>query len=231
MKDEPRVSVIIPVYNGEAYLAEALDSILGQTRPPQEIIVVDDGSSDGTSAVAQGFGPPVRTLHQENGGAPVARNTGVVAATGDFLSFLDSDDLWLPEKLERQLAAFAADPSLDVVFGHTRQFLCPRMTSRSVSPEAINLLPMPAPLPSALLIRRTAFFRVGLFAPELRIGDCPDWYARAREAGLKERMAPEVVFLRRIHDNNLGRRERDQRGGYVRAMKAALDRRRQQAKG
>lgn len=88
-----------------------------------------------------------------------------MAATGNYLSFLDSDDLWMPDKLERQLDCFAADPSLDVVFGHARQFLCPRMTGRPVALAPVNLEPMPTQLPSAILVRRTAFFRVGLFVP------------------------------------------------------------------
>jgi len=227
---EPTVSVIIPVYNGEPYLAEAINSALQQTLSPEEIIVVDDGSLDDTRKIASSFASRIRYFFQENAGAAAARNTGVMAATGNYLSFLDSDDLWMPDKLERQLDCFAADPSLDVVFGHARQFICPRMTGRPEALAPVNLEPMPTQMPSAIFVRRTAFFRVGLFRTDLKIADCIDWYARARDAGLKERMLPEVVFLRRIHDSNLGRTQRDQRGGYVRAIKAALDRRRTKTK-
>lgn len=220
------VSVIIPAYNSERYLAEAIASALQQTVPPAEVIVVDDGSTDSTRQVALGFGSAVRYLFQANGGSARARNAGAAVAGGDLLAFLDSDDVWLPDKLERQLACFAADPELELVFGHARQFLCPRVAGQPGVPTAVNEAPAPAQLPSAMLVRRRTFERVGPFAPELRIGDCVDWYARSREAGVKDLMLPAVVFRRRVHDRNLGRTQKDRRSDYVRALKAKLDRQR-----
>lgn len=220
------VSVVIPAYNSERYLGEAIDSCLQQSHPPNEVIVVDDGSTDGTREVALGFGSSVRYIFQENGGSARARNSGATAAGGEFLAFLDSDDLWLPDKLERQLACFETDPELDLVFGHARQFICPLVAGQPGIPSTVSDLPLPAQVPSAMLARRRAFDRVGLFAPELRIGDCLDWYARARDAGLKDLMLPAVLFHRRIHDRNLGRTQKDRRSDYVRALKANLDRRR-----
>jgi len=108
-------SVIIPCYNRAEMLREAIQSALDQTCPPLEVIVVDDGSTDNSAAVAKSFGPPVRTLRQANAGAAAARNAALDVAKGEFVAFLDSDDLWKPEKLEVQLAAFEARPHLSLV--------------------------------------------------------------------------------------------------------------------
>src|SRR5215203_2881736 len=111
------VSAIIPVYNSERYLAEAIESVLVQTYPSHEIIVVDDGSIDGSAQVAKRFGSAVRYVFQRQAGVGAARNHGVELAEGRFFAFLDADDLWTKDKLQLQLAAFAADPELEAVFG------------------------------------------------------------------------------------------------------------------
>ncbi len=109
------VSVIIPCYNGAAFLSETLKSALGQTMPPMEIIVIDDGSTDDSAAIAEAAGVQVRVIRQSNQGESVARNRGIDEAKGEWIAFLDADDLWLPHKLERQLAV--ADP--DTIAVHT----------------------------------------------------------------------------------------------------------------
>ena len=114
------VSVLIPCYNREGSLPAAVESALVQTAPPEEVVVVDDGSTDGSAAVAEGFGPPVRVVRQANGGAAAARNRGLDECRGEWVAFLDSDDVWAPDKLERQLAAAAAAPDADLVFCDTR---------------------------------------------------------------------------------------------------------------
>ncbi|MGQ9503351.1 MAG: glycosyltransferase family 2 protein [Thermogutta sp.] len=103
----PRISVVIPVFNGERFLAEAIRSALAQTLPPYEILVVDDGSTDESAELAESFGPPVRVLREENRGEAAARNCGIEAARGDWIAFLDCDDVWKPEKLALQAAFFA----------------------------------------------------------------------------------------------------------------------------
>ena len=102
---EPTVSVIIPCYNGAAFLPETLQSVLDQTHPPLEVLVIDDGSTDRSVEIAASFGPPVRSISQKNQGESVARNRGLTEARGEWVAFLDADDLWQPSKLERQLAA------------------------------------------------------------------------------------------------------------------------------
>src|SRR2546422_627426 len=112
----PLVSVVIPVYNGEQYLADAIQSVLDQTYPNFEAIVVDDGSTDGSAAVAKRVGEAIRYVHQANGGVSKARNTGIAAARGTYLAFLDQDDLWLPDKLAAQVAYLDSHPEIGAVY-------------------------------------------------------------------------------------------------------------------
>jgi glycosyltransferase involved in cell wall biosynthesis len=110
----PVVSVVIPAFNAARYLGEALDSVFGQTLTDLELVVVDDGSTDETPQVVQGYGSRVRYVRQPNAGVASARNRGVAESSGRYVAFLDADDVWLPGKLERQLEALAARPSARV---------------------------------------------------------------------------------------------------------------------
>src|SRR5437867_2556724 len=112
----PCVSVVIPVYNGERYLADAIQSVLDQTYENFEVIVVDDGSTDESAAVAKRFGEAIRYVHQANGGVSKARNTGIAEARGVYLAFLDQDDLWLPDKLSVQVAYLDSHPEVGAVY-------------------------------------------------------------------------------------------------------------------
>lgn len=222
----PPISVMIGVYNGAAYLAEAIESVLGQTYRPLELIVVDDGSDDGSGDVAGRF-PEVHCVRQERGGNGAARNTAVRRATSDFFAFLDADDRFAPGKLERQMAALRADPELDMVFGHVREFVSPelgdevRRSIRAPAPE-----PLPWTAPNLMLIRRASFERVGPFSETLRVGVTVDWFARASEQGLRSLVLPEVVLERRLHTENNGLRERDSRSQYLQVIRDAMQRRR-----
>lgn len=118
----PAVSVVIPCYNGEAYLAETLRSALGQTHPVMEIIVVDDGSTDGSADLASSFGDSVRVVRQQNGGEGSARNRGVLEARGELIAFLDADDLWHPRKIERQTAYLDEHPDIGAVTTDVAKF-------------------------------------------------------------------------------------------------------------
>ncbi len=218
----PLVSVIIPVFNGEAYVAEAVGSAFGQTYRPLEIIIIDDGSTDASRAVAVGFGAAVTVRCQSNRGTGEARNEGVRHARGSHLAFLDQDDVWLPDKIALQMAALAEQPALDGVFGMVRQFRGPRPAVQPGCPAPGD---MPGFLPSALLIRRDAFARAGPFGTGWALGEWADWYARAVDAGLRMEVIDRLVALRRLHAANKGTR-RERRGEYVRLLKASLDRRR-----
>jgi len=218
-----RISAIIPVYNGARFLADAVSSVQGQTRPADEVIIVDDGSTDETPAVIAGFGAAVRALRQENAGPAAARNAGLREATGDAIAFLDHDDLWPAERLALMADAFAADPAADIV--------CGMVEVRDLGSGSINearhptLLCMPWSFP-ALLIRRQAFETVGELNVRQRHAEDVDWYCRARDCGLRYVMIPEVSLIHRRHGSNMTRAVEEMQQEFLRAMKLKLDRRR-----
>ncbi len=223
----PLVSVVIPVYNCEAYLAEALDSVLAQTYRPVEIIVVDDGSSDRSASVAARYSG-VRCLTQPHAGAGAARNLGAASASGSFLAFLDADDLWVSDKLESQMAAFRASPALDMVSGYVRQFHSPELGADVKARLAGAGTVLPGHV-HTMLVKRSSFGRVGPLPTHWRLGEFIDWYATAKELGLNCVLVPKVVTLRRLHGSNMGIRERDARADYLKILKGVLDRRRRGA--
>jgi glycosyltransferase involved in cell wall biosynthesis len=222
----PLVSVMIGAYNAAPYLGEAIESVFAQDYEPIELIVVDDGSTDGTADIARSFAP-VKVIQQENAGNGAARNRAVEEASGGLYAFLDADDRFTPGKLSLQKAALDADPGLDMVFGHVREFLSPdlddeaRATVRPPAPE-----PMPWTAPNLMLIRRESFQRVGPFTTAVRVGVTVDWFARAAEAGLRHAILPEVVLERRLHTENNGLRERASRSQYLEVIRQAMERRR-----
>lgn len=222
----PLVSVIINVYNGEAYLAEAIDSVQAQTYAHHELIVVDDGSTDGTAGVAARYGDAVRYLRQENAGIGAARNFGIEHARGEYLAFLDADDRFVADKLERQLAAFAEDSSLDMVFGHVREFLSPDLAPEIAARIRPPVEDAPWRMTNLMLVERDAFHRAGPFSTALKVGVGVDWYARATEAGLKELVPAVVVLERRLHAANNGILQQAARPQYLRVLKEHMDRRR-----
>lgn len=214
----PTTSVVVPAYNAARYLGDAIESILGQSRPADEIIVVDDGSTDDTAALVRRFGDAVRYVYQPNAGLGAARNRGIELSSGDCLAFLDADDVWPADSLAFRHATLAADAALDGVFGYVVQFKDGGGESEAT----------PGLFASSLLIRRAAFLRVGLFATHWTLGEFLDWHLRAVEAGLRTSMVPRVALRRRVHGENMGVRERHARGDYLRILKSSLDRRRAQ---
>ena len=155
----PRVSVVIPCHNGEHYLREALESALGQTRAPDEILLLDDGSTDKSAEIARSFGPRVTVISQKNVGQSATRNRGIDEARGDFIAFLDADDIWLPDKIERQLRLLETTPDVDLIY--TAYFgLTPDGAKRPVSvPDAASIvaaLRLACPiLPSTVMVRKS----------------------------------------------------------------------------
>jgi glycosyltransferase involved in cell wall biosynthesis len=198
------VTCVIPVFNGERYLAEALDSVLAQTHSPIEIIVVDDGSTDGTPDVLAGYGGDVRSVRQANAGPAAARNRGVADARGEYLAFLDSDDLWALSKTEVQLRRFASHPGLSVCTSLMQNFWVDLADEEARMKDTEVARPQAGPS-QTLMVRRAAFDRVGPFDPTLRHRDAHDWLVRARAAGLQFGQVNEVLVRRRLHANNLSR--------------------------
>jgi glycosyltransferase involved in cell wall biosynthesis len=228
MNNEALVSTILPVYNGERYLGEAIESILSDPYRPMEIIVIDDGSTDATFQVVERY-PCVHYHFQPNQGSAAARNYGVSLATGNFFTFADADDLCVNEKVNRLMQAFQENPELEIAFGCVEQFGSPEL------PQQINWqnkerTSLVGYVPGGIMIRRASFFRVGLFEPNLQMGEVLDWFLRAKEKKLKEAILPDVIYRRRFHTTNKGVTQRSLQTEYVRVLKASLDRRRSQAR-
>src|SRR5713226_2318177 len=141
-QNKPEISVVIPVWNGERYLLDAVASVRAQTAAVSELIVVDDGSTDGTARIAKGLSDATY-IYQKRSGQSVARNVGASRSRSRLLAFLDADDLWVSKKLERQLQEFDRNPGLDLIFGHAIQF-----RERNGAGAAIPVgPPVPAQLP------------------------------------------------------------------------------------
>lgn len=224
--NEPRISVVLPVFNAEKYLAEALESVLAQTYPVFEIILVDDGSTDGSAKVAEKFGEIIRYSYQVNQGHGSALNVGFAQATGDYIAPMDADDIWVKDKIAWQLAEFREDPILDMVFGHLKHFISPELDEAVKQKISCPPDPMPAYSAPATLLKRGAFSRVGSFDENWKVGQFMDWVIRAGEAGLASKILPEVICYRRLHTSNMMIRLRDNYNDYVHIVKASLDRRR-----
>jgi len=227
---KPLISVILPVFNGGKYLAEAIESVLNQSYRPLDFIVVDDGSTDNTAKVAASFGSSVRYTYQKNAGTGAARNKGVEAAHGDFFAFVDADDLWTENKLAVQMNTFSDNPEIEAVFGHVKQFLSPDLDEESKKRLSCPAEIMPGELPYTMLIKREAFFRVGLFEENWHVGQDVSWILRARERGIRTIMLPDLIYSRRLHKNNKGITHRQFINDRVRILKAHLDSKRKHNK-
>jgi glycosyltransferase involved in cell wall biosynthesis len=201
------VSVVIPAYNASRFVRRAIDSALGQTRPPDEIVVVDDGSTDDTAAIVGSCGPPVRCIRQANAGASIARNVGIAQARGEWIALLDADDEWLPPKQERQLAVLEAHPELawcgcnkeDAGGGadapvHATPEVAARIRSQGSLPF-FELGRMRLGLQtSGFLIRKAVFDEIGGFDPALRVCHDKDLFWRIAVRHPQFGYVPEVLY-------------------------------------
>lgn len=217
----PGYAVVIPAFNAARTLAEALASIFAQTLLPDEVVVVDDGSTDETAAIAAGFSPQVRVVRQDNAGPGAATTRGVGATRAPIVAFLDADDLWLPEKMAEQMAWLAADPGLHLIGCRQRQF-------RHGAPDDGTGEERPGMTRSTIAVRRETFEAVGavIDPPGLR-GDMVDWLARARDGGFRMHEIDKVLMLRRILPGSLSHgRDPERDRGYLSIAHQALMRRR-----
>ncbi len=206
---ELRVSCIVPVYDGERHLGDALASVLDQTSPPFEVLVLDDGSTDGSAAVAASFGDPVRVVEQAHHGVSRARNHGIELARGDLIAFLDADDLFVPHKLERQRAQLLARAELEMVAAHTVNFWSAEVPDHQRDHDPQHRDPWPRHI-STWMVRRSVFDRVGRFDETMPVSQDVDWHIRAQAAGVVIETLPDILTRRRLHATNTTRHRRDE---------------------
>ncbi|MGD1906786.1 MAG: glycosyltransferase family 2 protein [Leptolyngbyaceae cyanobacterium] len=224
---QPTISVIIPVYNGAKFLPEAIANVEAQGRSDLEIIVIDDGSTDDTAAVAQALGDRIRYTHQSNQGPAAARNRGLEIAEGAFIAFLDVDDQWPAEKLDHQLAAFATNPQLEIVNGYVQMMQAVPRTD-----GGWDFQPRHAPLVSfnlgSALFRKSVFETVGNFDASQIHSEDVDWFMHARELGVAMVVLEEVTLLYRKHGDNLTGDRSENLKGFLHALHKSIRRRQQQ---
>ena len=216
-----KVSVVIPCFNDEAYIAEAIYSVLNQTYPVWEVICVDDGSFDQSLSIAKAIDSSKLTiLSQVNSGAAAARNRGVKVSTGSLICFLDADDLWSTTKLERQIDRMN---DAQISFGHIQEFFDSTVQIQG------SARVMPGYSPITMMIAKEDYLRVGEFNVDLAVAEFVDWLSRAKHLNMSMTMDEEIYALRRIHAGNVGRLKKPNANHYAVSLKAALDRKRSQS--
>lgn len=219
------VSVVIPVYNGQNFLDEAIRSVLRQTIPPREILVIDDGSTDRTPQIAAAFGNSIHYFRQQRQGPPAARNFGISQATSEWVSMLDSDDVWPDNSLELQLAPAETDPAIQIVVGYA--LLWPGRNGERAS--LLNPLPQEPQLILNLgsaIIRRPLFAKLGTLNTQLFYCDDWDWFMRVRELQIPMHIHRGLVLYYRRHAGNLTNNRKLDNHFLVQMLKQSLNRRR-----
>jgi glycosyltransferase involved in cell wall biosynthesis len=225
-KKKDKISVIIPAYNAEKYLRDAVESVLKQTVPVDEIIVVDDGSTDGTKTVAKEFKEYVTYVYQENKGVAAARNRGLHQSTGHFITFIDADDIWLKNKIELQLQLFKKTPELEMIIGFLQRVY------KESNEEFFKIFDGDEPGIFVLqlgstLIRKEVFKKVGSFDEEMTLSEDLDWFLRSREVGINVEVHEDVVQLYRQHEKNITKNRKATNSFMLKAFKKSLERRRE----
>ena len=201
------ISCIIPVYNGERFLGESLESIFGQTYEPVQVIVVDDGSTDRTAEIARSYGSSILFLQQTNRGSAASKNLGVGAAEGEYIAFLDADDVWHPEKLDQQMARLRERQEIDLCFTRYENFWMPELAEEEqLHRNSRFSQPQSAWSIGTVLTRRATFDKFGLFEDGLRGNENMIWFLGAARQGAVIEILPDVLMRRRFHLGNDTRR-------------------------
>jgi glycosyltransferase involved in cell wall biosynthesis len=222
-----QISVIIPIHNDSLYIQAAITSVLSQGVENLEILIIDDGSTDDFEEKIKCFNDPcIRLIKQNNSGAAVARNNGVKNARGEFLAFLDADDIWAPNKLKLQLEVLINHEDVNMVFGQVKEFYDSSILGLDDLQKNVKTFVGYSPI--ALLVSKSDFLRVGDFQSKWKVAEFIDWYDRAKYVGLTEIILPDVLAFRRIHSGNIDRLQRPDAKQYVAVLKEALDRKRSQ---
>jgi glycosyltransferase involved in cell wall biosynthesis len=226
----PDISVIVPVFNGQRFLRGAIENVLGQGRTDLEILVVDDGSTDSSPAIAQDFGSKVRVLQQANAGPSAARNAGLAQARGRIIGFLDVDDRWPEGHLARMLPEFDIEPLPQVVMGYVKW----RFLARNPEDEKFYQhcrTPFAGPYLGSALFRREVFANLGAFDASLIFSEDVDLFNRIKEENMPIRFVKELALIYQRHEHNMTRGKMLHELNTALVMKRSLDRRRARGKG
>lgn len=218
---QPRVSVVMPAFDSERTVGEAVRSVLDQTATDLELVVVDDGSHDGTAAAAASGDPRVCVVSQPNSGTAGARNAGLALASGELVTFLDADDRWPRDRLARLLEALDADDRVQAAFGSAVEF------HDDSTPLGARMIaePFAVRMPTTGLFRRPTIELLGPFRHS-DVGEGIDFVSRLIDSGTRYEAIPDVVLERRVHDANKGIVMADRHVERIAVLKASLDRRR-----
>ena len=209
MSETARVSCLIPAYNGERYIGEAIQSALDQTVSIAEIVVVDDGSTDGTAKEVARFGDAVVYVRQENKGAVAARNHCAKIARGEYFAFLDADDIWEKDKTAVQLERFRDQPGLGVMLTYMQNFWMPEVAGELTDRTDDSLTVPQLGGASCTMLRSRVFDEIGPLDETLRHRDIQDWILRAQFRGWTLDTLTQVLVRRRVHDRNFSRKRTD----------------------
>ena len=226
MQSSPLVSVVIPVYNGAQYLAEAIESVLAQDYRPVELIVVDDGSTDASGEIAQSY-PQAHCIRQTNQGVSAARNAGIAAVRGEFIAFLDADDIWTADKLTAQVGYLLAHPEVGFAFARQRFFFEPGIEALPWFRQELLTQDHVGFVPSTLVARKGVFERAGGFDTALGRGEDTQWLLRAGDCGIQMGIVQETLLLRRVHSGNVSLMKSLDYRLLLRLLKQSIDRRRE----
>jgi glycosyltransferase involved in cell wall biosynthesis len=240
MSEQRLVSVVIPAFNAERFLGEAIESVLAQTYAPLETIVVDDGSTDGTVAVAGAYSE-VTVIAQANAGPSAARNRGFAASRGEFIAFQDADDLMTADKLEVQAGLLIDRAEVGCVLAEQELLVEPgtempfwvegSKVQTPMPPRPPELEGEPLVHPMSLVVRREVFELVGGFDESMRTAEDLDWMLRASEEGVEIVRLSEVLMRRRVHPDSLTQDAEAARLGLFRAFRSRIERHRARAAG
>jgi glycosyltransferase involved in cell wall biosynthesis len=229
--DEPLVSAIIAVKNGERFLASAIESILQQSYQPLELIVVDQQSADGTADIARRY-EAVRYLWQAGQGVASAWNLGIDTAVGEFLAFLSHDDLWTPDKLSTQVGYMLAHPEVDYTIARARFVLEPGCPIPPGFRTALLTGDHVCRTVDTLVARKSLFDRIGKFDPDFRVSEDVDWCVRANDYGVPFAIIPKVLVIKRIHGTNTSlNAPAAQQSWLLKALRQSVERKRTQGRG
>lgn len=229
MPEQSLISIILPVFNGENYLAEAVESVVRQSITNWELIIIDDGSTDSSAIIIEQFQcqhGAIQCISQRNTGVTEARNRGIEAARGEYIAFLDQDDYWAPETLAFHLNYHQLYPDVRYTLANQVCFL----DDPTQIPGWFKLQKLDVPhaghLPGTLFVKRDLFQEIGKFDPQYPISSDADWFARCRDAGIYHATIPETVLYRRIHGGNQSRQAKVIQRELMSLLSASIKRKR-----